>query len=182
MAKIILVTGGGRSGKSMHAQRLAESLPGPRTYIATCPVVDEEMRRRILRHQKARDKARWSTVEETIDIASVIRGRKACPVLLLDCLTLWLSNLLYEDEKAGRPPLGEDDAARRTREVLDACREHPGTIIFVTNEVGMGIIPENELARRYRDLVGRCNQVIAAEANVVTLLVSGIPLHVKESS
>lgn len=178
MAKIILITGGSRSGKSAYAQKLAESLEGPRTYIATCPVVDEEMRQRIRRHQLAREGGRWQTVEEPLDVAGAVAANKASPVLLLDCLTLWVSNLMFQArDQAGKPT--EDDVADRCRQLLHACRDHAGTILFVTNEVGLGIVPENELARRYRDLVGRCNQTIAAGADVVTLVVCGLPLHLK---
>ncbi len=181
MSRVHLITGGSRSGKSGYAQRLAESLPGLRAFIATCPVVDEEMRQRILKHQLARAAGTWQTIEEPLDLARVIAARTDIPVLLVDCLTLWINNLMYAAEQAHQPPVGEEQVAARTREILAACAQRGGTILFVTNEVGMGIVPENALARRYRDLVGRCNQTLAAGANAVTLVTCGIPLHLKGS-
>ena len=178
MARIVLVTGGSRSGKSAFAQGMAERLRGPRAYVATCPVLDEEMRRRIQSHQVARLGKGWDTIEEPVDLCRVVRQAVNYRVLLVDCLTLWINNLLYEAEQAGRA-IGEPEVERRSRAVLDACAEREGAILFVTNEVGWGIIPENALARRFRDLAGRCNQVMAARADAVVLTVCGIPLFLK---
>ncbi len=174
---LILITGGCRSGKSAHAQQWAESLPGRRAYVATCPVVDDEMRQRIDRHQQDRRDRGWETIEEQTDLVGVLRGNDH-DVLLVDCLTLWINNLMFEAEKQ-QQTVDEDQIADQCRAVLEVCRKHPGTILFVTNEVGQGIVPENPLARRYRDLVGRCNQVIAAEVDNVTLVSCGIPLTLK---
>ena len=179
MARLHLITGGSRSGKSGYAQAMAESLPGPRAFVATCPVVDEEMRQRILKHQLARSAAQWRTIEEPLDLVRVIRDTAATPVLLVDCLTLWINNLMYDAEQHSRPPVAEEQVAARCREILAACASRGGDIILVTNEVGLGIVPENPLARRYRDLVGRCNQTLAAGADIVTLVTCGIPLHLK---
>ena len=181
MVKIILVTGGSRSGKSIHAQKLGESLVGPRAYVATCPVVDEEMRLRILRHQEARRGRGWRTMEETVDLAGVLGRCGGVSVLLVDCLTLWVNNLLYHAQRNGAD-VDEEQVARRCEDLLAACRRRGGTVILVTNEVGMGIVPENPLARKYRDLVGRCNQIIAAGADTVTLVTCGIPLNLKGDS
>lgn len=181
MAKIILITGGSRSGKSAFAQKTAEALPGPRAYIATSPVTDPEMAERIRRHREARHGKGWETVEEAVDIAGAIRRAEGCRVLLVDCLTLWINNLLFEAEKRGEL-FTEEAAAGRCRELTDACGAFGGTVIFVTNELGMGIVPDNEMARRFRDIAGRCNQQIAAAADVVTLVVSGIPLHLKPAA
>jgi adenosylcobinamide kinase/adenosylcobinamide-phosphate guanylyltransferase len=178
MAEIILVTGGNRSGKSAYAQKLAEALPGPRAYIATCPIIDPEMKMRVEKHRESRRASDWETIEETLDLAVAIHRAEACRVLLIDCLTLWVNNLLYEAEGRGEG-FTEDTTAARCREVIDACRPFPGTIIFVTNELGMGIVPDNETARRFRDCAGRCNQMLAEAAGTVTLVVSGIPLHLK---
>lgn len=178
MAHIVLVTGGARSGKSAYAQELAESLGSTRCYVATCPVVDAEMARRIARHQEQRLGRDWQTVEETLDLANAVRRSSAYSVLLIDCLTLWISNLLLAREQAGAE-LSEDDVVQACRDVLAPAREHSGVIVLVTNEVGMGIVPENALARRYRDLVGRCNQVMAASADRVVLMASGIAVTIK---
>ena len=178
MAEIILIIGGSRSGKSAFAERTAEARPGPRAYVATCPVIDPETEERIRKHREARRGKGWETIEETADLAGVIRRSEGCRVLLVDCLTLWINNLLYEAEKRGEV-FNEEAAAGRCRELIDASRAFPGTVIFVTNELGMGIVPDNETARRFRDVAGRCNQEIAAAADTVTLVVSGIPLNLK---
>jgi adenosylcobinamide kinase / adenosylcobinamide-phosphate guanylyltransferase len=179
MAKIILITGGGRSGKSAFAQKTAEALPGPHVYVATCPVIDPEMEERIRKHREARRGKGWETIEETVDLAGVIRRAGAYRVLLVDCLTLWINNLLYEADLRGEH-FTEEAAADCCRELIEASGTFPGTAIFVTNELGMGIIPENETARRFRDIAGRCNQEIATAAQTVILVVSGIPLELKE--
>jgi adenosylcobinamide kinase/adenosylcobinamide-phosphate guanylyltransferase len=178
MAKIILITGGGRSGKSAFAQKTAETLPGPRAYIATCPVIDREMGERIRKHREARRGKGWETIEETVDLAGVVRRSGRYRVLLVDCLTLWANNLLYDAEKRGEI-FTEAAAVGRCRELTDACGAFGGTVILVTNELGMGIVPDNATARRFRDIAGRCNQEIAAAADTVTLVVSGIPLNLK---
>jgi adenosylcobinamide kinase/adenosylcobinamide-phosphate guanylyltransferase len=178
MANIILITGGSRSGKSAFAQTTAEALPGPRAYVATCPVIDPETEEHIRKHREARRGKGWETIEETVDLAGVIRRAGAYRTLLVDCLTLWINNLLYAAERRGEH-FTEEAAADHCRELIDACGAFPGTVIFVTNELGMGIIPENETVRRFRDVAGRCNQEIAAAAKTVTLVVSGIPLELK---
>jgi adenosylcobinamide kinase / adenosylcobinamide-phosphate guanylyltransferase len=178
MGEIILVTGGSRSGKSAYAQRLAESLPGPRAYLATCPVIDGETAERVRLHREVRSAADWETIEEPVDLAGAVGRAAAYRVLLVDCLTLWVNNLLYEADRQGET-FTEEAAAGRSRELIAACRMFPGTIIFVTNELGMGIVPENATARRFRDCAGRCNQLIAAAAAEVTFVVSGIPLRLK---
>ncbi len=178
MAKIILITGGSRSGKSAYAQKLAEALPGPRAYVATCPVIDPEMELRVKKHREARSAADWETIEEPVDLAGALSRTAAHRVVLVDCLTLWVNNLLYEAEGRGAI-FTEEETAVRCREVIDVCGVFPGTVIFVTNELGMGIIPDNEPARRFRDCAGRCNQMLAAAAQTVTLVVAGLPLLLK---
>jgi len=178
MKGIHLITGGSRSGKSAYAQMLAEALPGPRAYVATCPVIDAETAERVKRHQEARGASAWETIEEPVDLAGAIGRAAAYRVILIDCLTLWINNLLYEAEQRGEI-LTEEATAIRCHAVIAACQAFPGTVIFVTNEVGMGIVPENEVARRFRDCAGRCNQLIAAAATEVTLVVSGILLRLK---
>jgi adenosylcobinamide kinase / adenosylcobinamide-phosphate guanylyltransferase len=179
VGRILLITGGCRSGKSTCAQQLAESLPPPRLFVATCPVTDDEMRRRIERHRTLRSGRGWETVEEPIDLAGVFRRNTEHGVLLVDCITLWINNLMHDAQHQSRE-ITEDDVAERCGQMLQAAGECRGTTIFVTNEVGLGVVPENALARRYRDLVGRANQVIAARADAVTLVCCGIPVSLKE--
>ncbi|GIW25853.1 bifunctional adenosylcobinamide kinase/adenosylcobinamide-phosphate guanylyltransferase [Meiothermus sp.] len=166
-ARFILVTGGARAGKSAFAQEWAQALGEPVSFIATAQALDDEMRQRIEQHQSERPPS-WETIEEPLEVPYALlraQGR----VVLLDCLTLWVSNLML----AGRAVLPE-------LENLLAVRAETGkTLLVVTNEVGMGIVPDNALARRYRDLLGAANRRIAEEADVVYLLVSGIPLKLK---
>lgn len=176
MARIILVTGGSRSGKSDYAQRYAELLAGKKAYLATCPVIDEEMAARVKKHQEARA-GHWSTIEETVRLAAVINA-DGHDIVLVDCLTLWVNNLMYEAGQAGGK-VTEEEISGLCRGVIDACNIHRGTIIFVTNEVGMGIVPDNPQARLFRDLAGRCNQVFASHADEVWFVVSGIPAKIK---
>jgi adenosylcobinamide kinase/adenosylcobinamide-phosphate guanylyltransferase len=173
---LTLVTGGCRSGKSAWAQRMAEARPGPRVYIATGTATDDEMRARVERHRAARAARGWHTVEETVAIADALRAAADCPVVLVDCLTLWVSNLMHAGP---RTALSEDDMVAHGRGLVDAARAHGGTVVVVTNEVGDGIVPANALARRYRDLAGRCNQTVAAGADAVVLMTCGIPLYIK---
>ena len=183
MAHIILVTGGSRSGKSAHALDIAQRLGGPRAFIATCPALDDEMRARIRMHRKARQQlARAKSADDsrrpTTSPAALARTAH-CRVVLVDCLTLWVNNLLYHAEQAGRA-MEESDIQKHCEAVLSACAPLAGTVLFVTNEVGWGIIPENASARRFRDLSGRCNTVMAAGADEVVLVVCGLPIHLKK--
>jgi adenosylcobinamide kinase/adenosylcobinamide-phosphate guanylyltransferase len=180
MARIIFITGGSRSGKSGHGQALAESIAGPRVYIATCPVVDEEMAARIQKHRAQRHASDWQTIEQPIDLAGALQATRGSAVRLIDCLTLWINNLLYDAQRQNRD-VTEDDIARLCADVLSVCAELPGEVIFIANEVGMGIVPDNSLSRRYRDLAGRCNQIMAAGADRVILMICGLPLEIKNS-
>lgn len=179
MSLCVLITGGSRSGKSAYAQQWAESLPGERGFVATCPVIDVEMECRVAAHRHARLGKGWHTLEEPIHLAETIRNAKHLPVLLVDCLTLWVNNLLYEAEQRGET-LSEAAVSLACQEILQAAREHGGTILFVTNELGMGIIPENRQARLFKDLAGRANQVVAKECEKVVLVVCGQPLRIKD--
>jgi adenosylcobinamide kinase/adenosylcobinamide-phosphate guanylyltransferase len=178
MGQIILVTGGSRSGKSSWAQKTAESISPRRVFIATCPVVDDEMQERIVKHRKARDERSWHTIEEQLDIAGALDSSHEFSVALIDCLTLWINNLMYRAEKENKV-LTETDIAMECLRVTGAAKRHPGSVLFVTNEVGMGIVPENAQARRFSDLAGRCNQVIAEACTRVVLMVSGQSLEIK---
>lgn len=181
MARIVLVTGGCRSGKSAYAQQLAESLPPPRLFVATCPVTDDEIGCRIERHRQARRERGWETVEEQIDLPGVLQSHVHHNAILIDCVTLWVNNLMYWADRETRP-FSEAEIAARVCRTLDAAAMWRGSLIFVTSEVGLGVAPENAQARRYRDLVGRANQILAARADSVTLVCCGIPLHLKGES
>ncbi|MBI5016688.1 MAG: bifunctional adenosylcobinamide kinase/adenosylcobinamide-phosphate guanylyltransferase [Deltaproteobacteria bacterium] len=170
--QIVFVTGGARSGKSRFAQTLVEGWQGPLLYIATGEARDAEMRGRIEKHRQDRGD-RWGTLEEPLDLPRALEGAAAFGGALLDCLTLWTSNVI---EAAG------DEAPvfdRRVAEFLSALEAHPGRLCLVTNEVGLGIVPENALARRFRDLAGRINQQVAARATEAYLVVAGLPLRLK---
>ncbi len=172
---LILVTGGSRSGKSRFALGLAEKRHGPRTYIATAQALDDEMNRRIAAHREARD-AGWGLVEEPTRVPEAVAAAlRPAGTVLLDCVTLWLSNLLLADD------LFDERAAQASAEALvESVRGTPGAaLIVVTNEVGSGVVPETALGRRFRDCAGRANEVIAGAADEVYFLVSGIPLRIK---
>lgn len=168
-----LVTGGCRSGKSRHAQALAEAVAGGRRcYIATCVPLDDEMRRRVDRH-KAERGSEWKTVEEPIQVAAAIDAHAPhADVLLVDCLTLWISNLMG----AGKDM---DAVVAAAHELAGAVHNAVCPVILVTNEVGAGIVPENALARAYRDAAGLVNQIMAAACDRVVWTVAGIPVTVK---
>jgi len=173
MKKIVLITGGARSGKTSYALELAKEHPGPRLYIATAEPLDDEMKARIEAHKKERRSMGFDTVEETVDVAGVINslGRKSSGygVVLLDCLTLWLSNIMGK-------ALDADSEASRLRRSLE---ETEASVYLVTNEVGLGIVPDNELARAFRDNAGRLNAEIAKTASEAWLMVSGLPVKIK---
>jgi adenosylcobinamide kinase/adenosylcobinamide-phosphate guanylyltransferase len=214
--RLILVTGGARSGKSTYAERLAAQLAEPRggrvTYIATSQAYDEEMEQRVSAHRASRPES-WTTVECPVEVPAAVRaaatGAEAeCagdagsaaspPVILLDCVTLWVTNLLfsggalggseppdggYNYDKDLLPPAEERAAAARVTaavtELIAAVSETGVTLVAVTNEVGLGVVPEYPLARLYRDQLGWANQRLAAAADRVYFLVAGYPLDVK---
>ena len=178
MGKIVLVTGGCRSGKSRWAQQMAEAAGLQRLYIATAPVLDAEMAERIARHRQERAQGKWTTCEETLDLVRAFGEHTGFDSVLCDCLTLWVNNLLHQAEQQEKT-FGEDDMAQLAQEVVEVARQYPGTVHFVTNEVGLGIVPTDALSRCFRDLAGRCNQVMAAAADEVYFVVSGIPMQIK---
>jgi adenosylcobinamide kinase/adenosylcobinamide-phosphate guanylyltransferase len=174
-AETTLVIGGCRSGKSRHALELAESAGGNRkVYVATCVPMDEEMRRRVERHQAERG-AGWRTVETPLAIgASIEQNGPQADVILVDCLTLWISNLMGEGRSC-EAIVGEAEALCR---VLHAscC-----PVVLVSNEVGGGIVPENAMARQFRDTAGFVNQIVARACTRVVWTVAGIPVTVKRA-
>lgn len=180
MNTIALVTGGVRSGKSGFAQRLAESWSQRRGYVATGAAADDEMRERIARHRADRAGRGWRTMEEQLDIGSAVEllAGDGVGVVLVDCLAIWVSNLMAA---AGSSPsaLNEDRATELAEELAGRARAADVPVVFVTSEVGLGVVPAHPVARRYRDLLGRVNQAVAAAADRVTLMSCGLPLALK---
>jgi adenosylcobinamide kinase/adenosylcobinamide-phosphate guanylyltransferase len=163
--RLTLVLGGARSGKSAHAEALVTALPPPWLYVATAQALDAEIQERIAAHQ-ARRAAGWDTIEAPLDFRAALASSR--PVLV-DCLTLWLTNLL----------LGGHDIAAATAALEAALAARAAPTVLVGNEVGLGIVPENALARSFRDEAGRLNQRVAARADVVLFMVAGLPMRVK---
>jgi len=172
MNRVTLITGGGRSGKSTHALSLARGYTGRRAFIATAEAFDDEMQGRIRKHRQERGDA-FMTVEEPLDPA---RALKSLPgdisVAVVDCLTVWLGNLMHHGGS-------REERYTEVDSLMDILSDPPCDLIMVTNEVGMGIVPHNDMARRFRDLAGRVNQETAALADKVILMVCGIPVLVK---
>ena len=166
MSRLTLVLGGARSGKSRFAESLARQHGGPRTYIATAEAFDDEMRQRIAKHREQRAGDGWVTIESTLDPASVLPRDG---LVLLDCVTVWLGNLMHH----GRDLRAE---VAKLCAALEAC---PAEVILVSNEVGLSIVPENAMARRFRDEQGLANQALAAIADNVYFIAAGLPLTLK---
>lgn len=179
MAHIVLVTGGTRSGKSGFAQRRAEQLKGSRCYIATCVVSDPEMEARVVKHRQMRDADAWQTIEEPLHVGSCFTRNNQFQVYLVDCLTLWVQNIMLDCHDRGHP-CDDTHIQQEANNLIDHATRTRGTVILVSGEVGGGIVPENEIARRFRDLVGMCNQTIAARADEVILVSCGLPLYLKK--
>ena len=180
-SKIILVTGGARSGKSAFAERYAAALPGRHAYVATARIFDEEMAQRIAIHRKRRPSS-WQTWEIPQDLTETMeRLCQSSDVVLVDCLTLYFSNYLFAHD-------GEDDEAVidgalvELQAVLAAFRQAGVTAVLVTNELGCGIVPMEHVSRLYRDLMGKINQAAAAEADEVYLSVCGITTELKHQA
>ncbi|AIQ56786.1 bifunctional adenosylcobinamide kinase/adenosylcobinamide-phosphate guanylyltransferase [Paenibacillus borealis] len=177
----ILVTGGARSGKSGFAERLTRKLADPQqaVYVATGQAFDEEMKARIALHRQQREEGgfRWETLEEPLELSVLLERQSGSgQAVLVDCLTLWLSNqLLAVEERSDRQQLVEEAIAGLEQSVSS----FQGTLILVTNEVGDGIVPEYSLGRLYRDLAGRMNARLARQCEQVFLVTAGIPLELK---
>jgi adenosylcobinamide kinase/adenosylcobinamide-phosphate guanylyltransferase len=175
MNEITFVIGGCRSGKSRYALDLAGKLSeNKKIFIATCLPQDEEMRQRVARHQKDRGK-NWITLEVPIDLPeAVTQNSSQGDVILVDCLTLWISNLLTKTQK-----ISEDEVIESVDNLTRALQTVKCPVILVSNEVGTGIVPENALARQFRDIMGMANKRVAACADGVIWMVAGIPVKIK---
>lgn len=201
MSNFVLITGGARSGKSSFAELLASHPGKPVIYLATAQVLDDEMALRVKKHRNQRPD-NWHLIEEPLNIPAVLKEvTDENAVILLDCVTIWLSNLLLEslsspsssdsDSDSDSPqevtvplhltPEAEDTILSQVQKVATLAREITPQVIMVTNEVGQGIVPDNPLARSYRDLSGRANQLLARHADKVYWVVAGYPIEVKQS-
>ncbi|NBJ12896.1 bifunctional adenosylcobinamide kinase/adenosylcobinamide-phosphate guanylyltransferase [Microvirga arsenatis] len=169
----VLVLGGARSGKSRIAQKLAESASPQRTYIATAQAFDEEMGERIAQHRREREDGSWRTVDAPLALAEAIEAQAGpAGVVLVDCLTLWLSNMV----------LAERDPERESARLIQAVRDAQGPVILVSNEVGQGIVPATPLGRRFRDAQGRLNQRVAEACDAVVFVAAGCPILLKPAA
>lgn len=177
---LILITGGARSGKSRYAVELAKQKSGKVAFIATAIAGDEEMTRRIQMHQASRP-ADWTTIEESINVAQSITDTVSNhDTIIVDCLTLLITNLVFE------PPYREeiDDEKEQNiyaaiEKIIETTENLEATVIVISNELGMGLVPEDALARRFRDIAGRANQLLAEAADEVYVCISGIPMRIK---
>ena len=167
-ASLTLVLGGARSGKSAHAEGLVTARPAPWTYVATAQAFDDEMAERIALHQARRGDG-WTTLDALLDLCEILEALPDGRPMLLDCLTLWLSSQMLAERDI------DAECARLTR----ALSRPRGPWVVVSNEVGLGIVPDNALARRFRDAAGRLNQQVAATADRVVFMVAGLPMQVK---
>jgi adenosylcobinamide kinase/adenosylcobinamide-phosphate guanylyltransferase len=170
--KLYFITGGARSGKSSFAENLALDRAGKRAYIATAQALDAEMSARIEQHRIKRGDS-WDTYEEPLAVAELLRKlADRYQIVLVDCLTLWLSNVMAHTD-------GDGAVAARSDELVKAAKDFGGLCIIVSNEVGLGIVPDNPLARKFRDFAGLLNQKIAQAADEVYFTASGIPVKIK---
>ncbi|EJN11741.1 adenosyl cobinamide kinase/adenosyl cobinamide phosphate guanylyltransferase [Bradyrhizobium sp. YR681] len=165
---VILITGGARSGKSKRAETRTRAFPGQPVYVATAEALDAEMDARITKH-RARRGTDWIEREVPLDLVPALLASDGGGARLVDCLTLWLSNLMH----------AERDWEREVTKLADALPDLKSPVVFVTNEVGLGIVPDNALARSYRDAAGIMNQTIAAVADEVEFVVAGLPMKLK---
>ncbi len=170
--KIIFILGGARSGKSTYALKEASKFSGKKVYIATAEALDEEMKKRIEKHRMQRGKD-WDSYEEPLKISDVIKKTEGrYQIIVVDCLTLWLSNIMHINSDIGYEIENLIETLRTTHQASQ--------IYIVSNEVGTGIVPENEMSRRFRDMAGLLNQKIAGVADKVYMVVAGIPIKIKD--
>ena len=168
MCLTILVTGGARSGKSSFAEKRIKQLGSSLVYIATSEIIDSEMEKRVAEHQ-ARRGSEWQTLHAPLKLTEALFETDGKGPCLVDCLTIWLNNLIFHNE----------DTVVATKELIKVLEKRSDPVVLVTNEVGSGIVPENALARRFRDEAGRMNQIISQVADEVYVSISGIPLQIK---
>jgi len=174
--KSILILGGARSGKSRFAQGLAGSLGGKVLFLATAEAGDEDMRRRIAAHRQSRPGG-WQIVEAPLGLSEAIKEHAGeAEIVIVDCITLLVSNIVLQPR---RKASAEETVLKEIKALVKRMKELPPTFILVSNEVGMGIVPDNELGREYRDCLGRANQILARHADEVYLLTAGIPVRLK---
>jgi adenosylcobinamide kinase/adenosylcobinamide-phosphate guanylyltransferase len=185
ISKLIFITGGARSGKSACALKVAGSISGKKAYLATAQSLDKEMDDRIKKHRRDRDDS-WTTIEEPLDISDIIKKNTKYNVILLDCLTIWISNLMHKKangklEEASIADVKTISKAvyREVDNLINVCRVSNANFIVVSNEVGLGIVPDNPLARWFRDIAGLANQKMAEAADEVHFVVSGITTRIK---
>ena len=179
MAEIILVTGGARSGKSAFAERRVAAMAEQVGYIATAQAWDEEMRLRIEIHQQRRP-AGWQTFEAPRQAAAVLAKAAAeTKAILFDCLTMFVTNCMCQEDFPADPEDGQRYIARETEALLRAAQQATCPVVFVTNEVGLGIVPDNAMSRAFRDYAGWVNQQVASQAQQVFLVVSGLAVDVR---
>ncbi len=177
--RLILITGGVRSGKSTFAEKLAAKLGKKVAFIATAQALDEEMEQRIAHHLQNRP-SHWETFEEPYQVSEVIRkvGQET-EVILVDCLTLLISNLMREYQEGSSNQKLDDTITQRINEIIELSCQSKAVVIVVTNEVGFGLVPANPMGRFFRDILGKANQLIAAKSDCVYLMVAGIPISIK---
>lgn len=168
---ITVVTGGARSGKSSYVVHMGIRHPGPVVFVATAPPLDHDMESRIARHRAERPD--WPTVEEPHDLSPTIRSATADTMVIVDCITLWVSNLMWRGDS-------DVDVEATARRLAGDARDSRAHIVLVTNEVGLGVHPETELGRRYRDLLGHVNQILVAKAHRALFMVSGRALLLQD--
>lgn len=181
MPKAVLITGGVRSGKSRFAQELASKSGKRVLFVATATAGDEEMRKRIEEHRKARPKD-WSTLEVTTHIGSqILKKIDGAQIVIVDCITLLVNNILGLHGEQVDASSVEKEVVSEISELIKCIDQAGASFIIVTNEVGAGIVPDNKMARLYRDLLGKANQLLAERADEVYLMVAGLPVKIKSS-